>query len=212
VSPCCEGRKGSGVSPRREAGFLLAEREDLEGARPDWEGQCRGLRNSADDGKPRVLIDSLSMYLDQLLSVRVTDMRRSGALIPRMTRITATLQGDDGASVSDEVGVVRFRMRSGGVFLQFICGHCGRRAQVLRLYAGRILCGRCTAFATCAGASLRFAAPGVGLSGLRRHGITAVQFCAVRGARWRVALSSQPSLRRSEAVVRQQCWRYTRGL
>jgi hypothetical protein len=35
-------------------------------------------------------------------------------------------------------------MRSGGTFLQFICRCCGRRAQVLRLHAGRITCGRCT--------------------------------------------------------------------
>jgi hypothetical protein len=46
--------------------------------------------------------------------------------------------------VSTEVAIFRLRMRSGGVFLQFICGHCGRRAQVLRLYAGQIMCGRFT--------------------------------------------------------------------
>jgi hypothetical protein len=84
------------------------------------------------------------MYLDELPSVRVTDMRRSGALTREMTRVAVTLKGDSGVPVSAQVGVVRFRMRSGGVFLQFICGACCRRAQVLRLYAGSIMCGRCT--------------------------------------------------------------------
>jgi hypothetical protein len=84
------------------------------------------------------------MYLDELPSVRVTDMRRSGALTPGLDRVTVTLHGNDGALVSSEVGVARIPMRSGVVFLQFICGSCGRRAQVLRLHADRIVCGRCT--------------------------------------------------------------------
>jgi hypothetical protein len=84
------------------------------------------------------------MYLDELPSVRVTDMRLSGALTPEMTRVALTLRGDSGLPVSAQVGVVRFRMRSGGIFLQFVCGSCGRRAQVLRLHAGHIMCGRCT--------------------------------------------------------------------
>jgi uncharacterized Zn finger protein (UPF0148 family) len=84
------------------------------------------------------------MHLDQLPSVRVTEMRRTGTLTLDVDRLTVTLQGVDGLSVSTELDVVRIRMRSGGVFLQFICGRCGRRAQVLRLHAGRIMCGRCT--------------------------------------------------------------------
>ena len=84
------------------------------------------------------------MHLDELLCVRVSDIRRSGDLTPGMARIAVSIEGNDGAPVSTEVEVVRFRMRSGGVFLQFICGRCGRRAQVLRLHAGRIVCGPCT--------------------------------------------------------------------
>ena len=34
------------------------------------------------------------MYLDDLPSTRVTDMRRSGALTPEMTHIAVTLQGE----------------------------------------------------------------------------------------------------------------------
>jgi hypothetical protein len=72
------------------------------------------------------------MYLDQLPCVRVTDLRRSAALTSDMTHIAVTLQGDDGAGVSSEVRVVHFRMRSGGVFLQFLCERCGPRAHHVR--------------------------------------------------------------------------------
>jgi hypothetical protein len=82
------------------------------------------------------------MYLDELPSVRVTELRRSGALSPQMTRVAVTLQGEDGTAVSSEIGVARIRMRSGVIFLQFLCGSCGRRARILRLYAGHIMCGR----------------------------------------------------------------------
>jgi hypothetical protein len=84
------------------------------------------------------------MYLDHLPLIRVSDMRRSGALTPKMTHVAVTLQGDDDVTVSTEVTLVCFKMRSGSDFLQFICGSCGQRAQVLRLHAGSIMCGRCT--------------------------------------------------------------------
>jgi hypothetical protein len=93
---------------------------------------------------PGWLINSFPMYLDKIRLVRVTDMRGSGPLTLDMDRVAVTLQGDDGAPVSTEVGVVPVRMRPGNVFLQFICGSCGRRTQVPRLHAGRTLCGRCT--------------------------------------------------------------------
>jgi hypothetical protein len=70
-------------------------------------------------------------------------MRQSGALTLEMARVSVALQGQDGSPVSTLVGVARIKMRSGSVFLQFICGYCGRRAQVLRLHAGHIMCGRC---------------------------------------------------------------------
>ena len=63
-------------------------------------------------------------------------MRRSGDLTPVMDCVAVTIQGNDGVSFSTKVGVVRFRMRSGGVFRQFIWGSCGRRA-ALALHAMR---------------------------------------------------------------------------
>jgi hypothetical protein len=105
------------------------------------------------------------MYLDHLPSIRVSDMRRSGALTMDMAQIRVTLQGTDGTTISTDVGVVRFRMRSGGVFLQFMCGRWARRAQVLRLHAGRIMCERCTALRYWCEGSQRFVALSIGLSG-----------------------------------------------
>jgi hypothetical protein len=103
---------------------------------------CTTRPRGADSGRPRDLIDCPSMYLDQLPSVRIRELRRSGAVTCDMASVVVTLHAD--APVSAEVRLVKFRMRSGGIFLQFICVHCGRRAQALRLHAGHIMCGRCT--------------------------------------------------------------------
>jgi hypothetical protein len=142
------------------------------------------------------------MYLDELPSVRVSDMRRSGALTPYMSAIAFTLYEEEGAPVSTEVGIVRFRMRSGGVFLQFVCGHCGRRAQVLRLHAGRVVCGRCT--------GLRYWCEGKPAVRRAQHRIERLKATRFHGG----PVSGRPgrtmerraqltgSLRRSEAVVR----------
>jgi hypothetical protein len=158
--------------------------------------------NRDDDGKPRILIDRFPMYLDDLPSVRVTDMRRLGALRPDVAHIAVTLQGDDGAPVSTEVGVARFRMRSGGVFLQFICGSCGRRARVLRLHSGRIMCGRCT--------GLRYWCEGKPAVRRAQHMVECLKATRFHGG----PVSQRPgrmmerraqltaSLRRSEALVR----------
>jgi hypothetical protein len=142
------------------------------------------------------------MHLDQLPSVRVTEMRRSGVLTPDMKRVAVSLQGKDGLPVSAEVRVVQFRTRSGGIFLQFICGHCGRSAQVLRLHAGHIMCGRCT--------GLRYwceGKPAVRRAQHRIERLTATRFHGGpvshrpgRTMERRAQLTA--SLRRSEAVVR----------
>jgi hypothetical protein len=159
-----------------------------------------GVGNS-DSGKPRTLIDSFAVYLDELPSIRITDMRRSGIVGPEMRYVAVTLQARD-APVSTEVRVVRFRMRSGGVFLQFICGFCGRRARVLRLYEAHIMCGRCT--------GLRYWCEGKPAVRRARHRIERLKATRFHGERVshrpgrtmerRVELTA--SLRRSEAVVR----------
>jgi hypothetical protein len=65
----------------------------------------------------------------------------------------------------------------------------GRRAQILRLHAARILCGRWLRYLCEGTAAIRRARHRS--SGSRRRGSTAGQFRAAAGARWRVALSSQ---------------------
>jgi hypothetical protein len=155
-----------------------------------------------DVGKPRYLIECAGMYLDELPSVRVTGLRRSGALTPNMTRVAVTLQGGDGTPVSSEVGVVRVRMRSGVIFVQFLCGSCGRRARILRLHAGHITCGRCT--------GLRYwceGKPAVRRAQRRIEHLKATRFHGGpvsrrpgRTMERRAQLTA--SLRRSEAVVR----------
>jgi hypothetical protein len=144
------------------------------------------------------------MYRDQLPSVRVTDMRRSGALTPDLDRISVTICGNDGVPVSSEVGIAHVRMRSSVVFLQFVCGACGRRARVLRLHAGHIMCGRCT--------GLRYWCEGKPAIRRARHRIERLKRMRFHGG----PVTRRPgrtmerrsqliaSLRRSEAVVRQR--------
>jgi hypothetical protein len=152
--------------------------------------------------KPRNLINRSRMYLDELPSVRITDIRRSGDLTPDMDHIAVTFQGNEGAPVSTEVAVRSFRMRSGGVFLQFICGRCGRRARVLRLHEPHIVCGRCT--------GLRYWCEGKPAVRRAQHRVERLKATRFHGG----PVSRRPgrtmerraqltaSLRRSEAVVR----------
>jgi hypothetical protein len=142
------------------------------------------------------------MYLDQLPSVRVTDMCRLGVLTHDMKRVAVSLQGNDGLPVSTEVGVVQFRMRSGSVFVQFVCGHCGRRAQILRLHAGNIMCSRCT--------GLRYWCEGKPAVRRAQHRIERLKATRFHGGPVRLRpgrtmerrAQLTASLRRSEAVVR----------
>ena len=103
-----------------------------------------------------------------------------------------------------EVGVVRVRMRSGVVFLQFICGSYGRRAQVLRLQAGRIICGRCTGPRYwCEGKpAVRRAQHRIELLKATRFHSGSVSHRPGRTMERRAELMA--SLRRSEAVVRRR--------
>jgi hypothetical protein len=93
-------------------------------------------------------------------------------------------------------------MRSGSVFLQFICGSCGRRAQVLRLHTGRIVCGRCT--------GLRYWCEGKPAVRRARHRIERLKTTRFHGGpvpcrpgrTMERRAQLEAALRRSEAVVR----------
>ena len=113
-----------------------------------------------------------------------------------------TLCGNDGVPVSREVGVAQVRMRSSVVFLQFVCASCGRRARILRLHAGHIMCGRCTGLRYwCEGKpAVRRAQQRIErLKATRFHG-GPVSHRPGRTMEHRAQLAA--SLRRSEAVVR----------
>ena len=140
----------------------------------------------------------ITMHLDELPSVRITELRRSDTITPDMACVSVTLQGSDGVPVTTEVRNICIRMRSGG-FRQFVYGRCGRRAQVLRLHAGRIMCGRCT--------GLRYwceGKPAVRRALQSIEGCMATQFhggpVSHRPMERRARLTA--SLRRSEAAVR----------
>ena len=119
-----------------------------------------------------------------------------------MDCVALTLRQDNGAPVTTEVAVARITMRSGGIFLQFLCGHCGRRAQVLHLHAGHVMCGRCT--------GLRYWCEGKPAVRRAQHRIERLKATRFHGGpvshrpgrtmERRVQLAA--SLHRSEAVVR----------
>jgi hypothetical protein len=93
-------------------------------------------------------------------------------------------------------------MRSDAVFLQFICGSCGRRARVLRLHAGHIMCGRCT--------GLRYWCEGKPAVRRAQHRIKRLKATRFHGGPVRIRAGRTmergaqlaASLRRSEIVVR----------
>jgi hypothetical protein len=68
-----------------------------------------GRACNVDSRRPRILITSFAVYLDEFPSVRITDIRRSGNLTPDSDCVAVTLQGSDGTPISTEVAVVRFR-------------------------------------------------------------------------------------------------------
>jgi hypothetical protein len=103
------------------------------------------------------------MYLDQLPSVRITELRRAGTLTPNMTHIVVTLQGNDGAQGSTEVSVVRFRMLP--VTRLRMRGRIRSSASICMPV--RLCAGAARAFAIGARTSLRFAALIIELSGSR---------------------------------------------
>jgi len=69
---------------------------------------------------------------DDLPSISISRLRASGAITAEMTRTTIGI-----ADVEADVGLQLVRLANGG------CPHCGRRARVLKLLDGCVLCWRC---------------------------------------------------------------------
>jgi hypothetical protein len=74
---------------------------------------------------------------DELPGVAVSCMRASGAIGPD-TKTTTVAFGD----VEFVVGLTQRRFPNGGSWSFFVCP-CGRRARILRLFAGGLACCRC---------------------------------------------------------------------
>jgi hypothetical protein len=73
-------------------------------------------------------------FQDDLPAISVSRLRASGA-------VTAEMRWTTVAGV--EVGLQLVRFANGGSWSFFVCPHCGRRARVLKLFEGSVLCWRC---------------------------------------------------------------------
>jgi hypothetical protein len=78
------------------------------------------------------------IFQDDLPSISVSRLRATGAVTAEMTRTTIGV-----ADVEVEVGLSLQRFRNGGSWSLFRCPSCGRKARVLKLLEGCLLCWRC---------------------------------------------------------------------
>ena len=78
------------------------------------------------------------IFQDDLPSISVSRLRASGAITTEMTRTTIGI-----ADVEAEVDLDLVRFRNGNSWSFFRCPFCGRRAWVLKLFDGSVLCWRC---------------------------------------------------------------------
>jgi|HubBroStandDraft_6_1064221.scaffolds.fasta_scaffold778682_2 hypothetical protein len=80
----------------------------------------------------------LRTFQEDLLNIGVSRLRASGLISPEMNEFVVRL-GD----VEQAVGVQHLRFSNGGGWSFFVAPCCGRRVRTLRLYASRLMCGRC---------------------------------------------------------------------
>jgi hypothetical protein len=79
---------------------------------------------------------------DDLPKVGVSRLRALGAIkLGDKTTVISFTEGD--AVHRKEVGVTHRIFPNGGSWSFFLCPTCGRRVRTLRLYDGRVVCGRC---------------------------------------------------------------------
>jgi hypothetical protein len=79
-------------------------------------------------------------FTDDLPTVRLPRLRASGVITPETTEFLVRL-GD----VEQTVGVTLQRFANQGSWSLFVAPCCGRKARVLRLLCGQVLCTRCCA-------------------------------------------------------------------
>lgn len=74
---------------------------------------------------------------DDLPAIRVSRLRKLGAITPPMKTVRLELEGR-----TFDVGLAHTRFPNGGGWSYFVCP-CGRLAQTLRLLEGRLVCRTC---------------------------------------------------------------------
>ena len=79
---------------------------------------------------------------DSLPAVGVTRLRATGAITLESTSIKVAF-GTGPDALEREIRVVHRLFPSGGSWSFFVCPSCLRRARILRLHDGRIVCWRC---------------------------------------------------------------------
>ena len=75
---------------------------------------------------------------DELPGVSVSRLRAMGEITAEMRTATVAF-----GEVAFNVGLTLLRFPNGGNWSGFICPGCGRRARILRLLEGQIMCWRC---------------------------------------------------------------------
>ena len=78
------------------------------------------------------------IFQDDLPTVRIPHLRASGAITSETSVVSVRLGG-----VEKTVSVTLQRFPNGGSWSLFFCPCCGRKARVLRLLCGEVLCWRC---------------------------------------------------------------------
>ena len=74
--------------------------------------------------------------------VKVSALRKAGVITPDMTQAEVEVGG-----LTRKVGLWHMHFKlNGGSWSYFICPHCSRKCQILRLYDGRFACPSCDGF------------------------------------------------------------------
>ena len=81
-------------------------------------------------------------FQDDLLAVNSARLRAEGVIVPgAASAVVCFGEGED--ALKREVGVWHRRFRNGRGISLFVCPNCGRKAQLLKLYDGRVRCRGC---------------------------------------------------------------------
>jgi hypothetical protein len=110
---------------------------------------------------------------DDLPTIGVSRLRASGVIKPDALSVWVSF-GEGPDALRREIGVAHVHFPNGGSWSFFLAPCCGRKARTLRLYDGRVVCGRCDGLMSRTQADWRHPAARAELiEGLRRRLATA---------------------------------------